>query len=568
MDIRVKRKQGVLGTETLKPGGLGVIGDYLYYGNRGANDESDNTPIAVARHLDVFPASVAAYSVLGTADSVGVPAFRTINAAYVGLSNVTNHAQVKKQVSATVNGNIPTWNVTTGDSLGTGYTVQTTLSSSDTALVRADAIATALGTKLNTNNPAFTGTMSGPSITNSNTTLNIGTFYTASGQPTSILIGDGTVAVTAHNSFTAPTPTTDDNSTKVATTAYVRATISAQLASNDAMIYKGGINASTNPNYPAANAGDFYKITNTGKIGGASGPNVEVGDSLICGTDSSAAGTHATVGANWTILQTNIDGAVVGPASSTDGQIPAWSGTTGKVLGTGYAIVDSSSSAAIGTGTGIPTERDVYYGLVVVNNTSQTRATGIYAPVGAGTSGQLLIAAGGTSAPTWVTGTSSHVGLGNVTNESKATMFTNPTFTGNVILNTIQKTNNSDITLTAGDSGLTTSSSISIGYNGILALSTVGGSVTAPTVTSGDNSTKIATTAFVKAQGYTTNTGTVTSVTASGALSSSGGTTPAITHSTSAGYIHLPAGGAAGNALVWSAAGTAAWTATLDAGAW
>ena len=66
----------------------------------------------------------------------------------LGLENVTNNTQIKKQASATTVGNIPTWGVTTGDELGLGYTVQTTLSSSTTALVRADAIATALGNKL------------------------------------------------------------------------------------------------------------------------------------------------------------------------------------------------------------------------------------------------------------------------------------------------------------------------------------------------------------------------------------------------------------------------------------
>jgi hypothetical protein len=44
-------------------------------------------------------------------------------------------------------GNVPTWNDTSGNSLSSGYTVQTTLSSSTTALVRADAITTALDVK-------------------------------------------------------------------------------------------------------------------------------------------------------------------------------------------------------------------------------------------------------------------------------------------------------------------------------------------------------------------------------------------------------------------------------------
>lgn len=75
----------------------------------------------------------------------------------------------------------------------------------------------------------------------------------------------------------------------------------------DAMVYKGAIDCSGTPNYPAADAGHTYKISVAGKLGGASGPVVAVGDTAICSVDGSAAGTHAVVGANWIILQTNID---------------------------------------------------------------------------------------------------------------------------------------------------------------------------------------------------------------------------------------------------------------------
>lgn len=108
----------------------------------------------------------------------------------------------------------------------------------------------------------------------------------------------------------APTAAEGTSTTQIATTAYVVSEILARLASNDAMQYQGAIDASTNPNYPAADSGDTYRISVAGKIGGASGPNVEVGDMLICHVDSSAGGTHATVGADWDIIQTNIDGAL------------------------------------------------------------------------------------------------------------------------------------------------------------------------------------------------------------------------------------------------------------------
>jgi len=81
------------------------------------------------------------------------------------------------------------------------------------------------------------------------------------------------------------------------------------IGANDAMVYKGGIDASANPNYPAANAGETYKITVAGLIGGAGGIAVQVGDTLICTVDASASGNQATVGANWTIVQSNVDKA-------------------------------------------------------------------------------------------------------------------------------------------------------------------------------------------------------------------------------------------------------------------
>lgn len=106
------------------------------------------------------------------------------------------------------------------------------------------------------------------------------------------------------------------------------------ISANDAMVYKGVIDCSGNPNYPAASQGHTYKISVAGKIGGASGVNVENGDTIICITDT-AAGTQAAVGANWTIIQSNIDGAVIGPASVSDGYLVLFDGVTGKLIKAG-----------------------------------------------------------------------------------------------------------------------------------------------------------------------------------------------------------------------------------------
>lgn len=104
------------------------------------------------------------------------------------------------------------------------------------------------------------------------------------------------------------------------------------IASQDAMVFKGLIDCSANPNYPAADRGNTYRVSVAGKIGGASGPAVEVGDMLICLTDGTASGNHATAGASWGIIETNIDGEVIGPVSSVDGNVVLFNGTSGKLI--------------------------------------------------------------------------------------------------------------------------------------------------------------------------------------------------------------------------------------------
>lgn len=68
------------------------------------------------------------------------------------------------------------------------------------------------------------------------------------------------------------------------------------------------IDCSSNPNYPVSEPGDTYKVTVAGKIGGASGVDVEVGDLIIC-TANNAGGTQAQVGQHFFIVQANIDQA-------------------------------------------------------------------------------------------------------------------------------------------------------------------------------------------------------------------------------------------------------------------
>lgn len=134
-----------------------------------------------------------------------------------------------------------------------------------------------------------------------------------------------------------------NSDSKIATQKAVKTYADNLLAANDAMVFKGVIDASANPNYPAADRGHTYKISVAGKIGGGSGPNVEVGDTIICTVDATAAGNHATVGANWAIVQANLDGAVIGPASATSGNVATFNGTTGKIIQDGGKALPSGT---------------------------------------------------------------------------------------------------------------------------------------------------------------------------------------------------------------------------------
>lgn len=98
-------------------------------------------------------------------------------------------------------------------------------------------------------------------------------------------------------------------SSQLATADIIYSAIQSAIATADVLAYKGSIDCSTNPNYPAADAGDSYLISVAGKIGGVSGPSVEQGDLLVCQTDSTASGDHATVGSDWFVMQRNLEAA-------------------------------------------------------------------------------------------------------------------------------------------------------------------------------------------------------------------------------------------------------------------
>lgn len=167
--------------------------------------------------------------------------------------------------------------------------------------------------------------------------------------------GDYTAAQVTNAESTAnkdtDTALAANSDTKYPSQKAVKAYIDGLLAASDAVVYKGVKDCSANPNYPAADAGHLYRVSVAGKIGGASGVNVEVGDTLLCLNDGTASGDQATVGSKWNVIQVNIDGALVGPSSATDADIAVYNGTTGKIVKDGGKTVVQVLARANHTGT-------------------------------------------------------------------------------------------------------------------------------------------------------------------------------------------------------------------------
>lgn len=156
----------------------------------------------------------------------------------------------------------------------------------------------------------------------------------------------GTVTPAA-GAFTAVS-FTDAPTTRTSLDVYSKSETDARFENFDALVRKGAIDCSTNPNYPAANAGHVYVVSVAGKIGGASGPNVEAGDFLICNVDNSATGTQAAVGSNWTIGQVNVDFSAYGRQIAALADASAARALFGSVIGTDVQAYNATLATLAG----------------------------------------------------------------------------------------------------------------------------------------------------------------------------------------------------------------------------
>lgn len=212
--------------------------------------------------------------------------------------------------------------------------------------------------------------------------------------------------------------------------------------------FKGNQSASGDPNYPTGAKGDVYYISVAGKVGGASGKTVTVGDMLICSADN-AGGTEASVGTSWFVTESNLD--------MTNVAI-----TGGSITGiTDITVADGGTGRSTGT---------TAYALVATGTT----ATGAQQTLASGGTTEVLVGGGASALPVWTTATGSGAPVRG----------TSPTITTPVITNINPGAN---FTLTNnGVSVLTSKNTGAVVNTLVLDNGSVGIGTSSPTATGGN----------------------------------------------------------------------------------
>jgi hypothetical protein len=190
---------------------------------------------------------------------------------------------------------------------------------------------------------------------------------------TSANISDSVSGITSTN--TASTKVTQER----AVISYVENQINSKFAANNAMQYKGVINANKENELPKTfQAGWTYKVATGGSKYGVA---LEIGDMVIAVNDvtASTTTTSANFGENWNAIQVNTDGHVSGPVSSTDNCVVLWDGTTGKLVkNSSYTISKSVPSGAVFTDSS--TTKAGHYNITETATTDVTIALSSQSP--------------------------------------------------------------------------------------------------------------------------------------------------------------------------------------------
>jgi hypothetical protein len=159
-----------------------------------------------------------------------------------------------------------------------------------------------------------------------------------------LLVGNDTSAITAPYSVET---TLTGGTTAIPRADAVKAYVDGLLAANDAMIFKGTLGTGgTFTALPTTHGvGWTIKVITAGTY---AGKVAEIGDMYVSLVTRSGSGN---LNADWAVIQSNLDGAVIGPASSVDNRVALFNGTTGKIIKDSGALLGNATlTAAAGTG--------------------------------------------------------------------------------------------------------------------------------------------------------------------------------------------------------------------------
>ncbi len=181
---------------------------------------------------------------------------------------------------------------------------------------------------------------------------------------------------------TAPTASTGTNSTQIATTEFVKSEIDSVLAVADALIFKGTLGTGgTITTLPTSDylIGWTYKVITAGTY---AGHVCEIGDMIVSIVDFDTVSNDS----DWVVIQTNLDGIVIGPATAIDAHIAIFDGITGKLIkDSSKSLSDLATSTHVHGNITNDGKIGIVSGLMI-----KTSTNGELIALTAGTSGQYL----------------------------------------------------------------------------------------------------------------------------------------------------------------------------------
>ena len=276
---------------------------------------------------------------------------------------------------------------------------------------------------------------------------------------TKFLREDGTwqTALTSHQSLaayaplaspsltgtpTAPTAANGTSTTQIATTEFVNNTLSYV----NAMRFKGTLGTGgTVTALPASHeAGDTYRVITAGTypIVDSNGRYCEIGTLIICTADGTAA--NAT---HWTAVETNEDGAVIGPSTATNGGIVLFDGATGRIIQDSSKTLTTTAPTSSSDDSTIPTSKAIWTtvntAITELDVTAVGGGTGEYVSKISETDGKINATISTTSVSnTWTAGTTAGPKLDTTVNGITGTAVAIPSasFTASGVVTTANQT--------------------------------------------------------------------------------------------------------------------------------